>query len=305
MAAAGSPRERAATSRRERGVASRRDRPDRDLVAALRAELAGIEPTRDCCRAATRAGLGDAAEGRARSPVVARLAVRLDDAVPIGFQWATAADHCRMAWLRGRFLARGSLSLAEGHVHLELVVSPDEAAELAARAAASGAPAMWRIRRGRGVVTWKSIDGALTLLRRMGASASVLELEARLVTRQLHGHLNRVLNAEQANLSRTVLASHRQVVAIGRLVERGTFGDLTPADQRVGRLRVEAPEATLADLADQLDVTRSRVQRSLARIERASRDNEHAVPRLTGTPRPDDAAALLPGTPRPDDAGPG
>ncbi len=261
----------AATSRRE-------ERPDRDLVEALRAELAAIEPTRACCRAATRAGLGAAAEGHARSPVVARLAVRLEDADPARFTWATAADHCRMSWLRGRFLSRGSLSLAEGHMHLELVVGPVDAEELVARVAGIGAPAAWRIRRGRGVVTWKSIDGVLTLLRRMGASASVLELESRLVTRQFHGHLNRVLNAEEANLSRAVRASFRQSVAIAALMGNGSLSELSIADQRVARARVEAPGATLAELAEQLDITRSRVQRALGRIERLARDEDPATP---------------------------
>ena len=45
----------------------------------------------------------------------------------------SAADHCRMAWLRGLFLARGSLSLATGRTHLEFVLEPDEAPTLAER----------------------------------------------------------------------------------------------------------------------------------------------------------------------------
>lgn len=258
-----------------------RERPDLDLVQAVRAELAGIEPTRACCRAATRAGLGAAAEGHARSAVVARLAVRLEDADPTGFDWARSADHCRVAWLRGRFLARGSLSLAEGNMHLELVVDPDEAPELALRTAALGAPAAWRIRRGKGVVTWKSVEGVVTLLRRMGVSVSVLELESRLVTRQLHGHLNRVRNAEEANLARAVHASHRQVVAIGALAAGEGLGALTPVDRRVAQARLEAPEATLTELAQELGITRSRVQRALARIELLA--DEHRHDRTDGT----------------------
>ncbi len=264
----------------------RRDRPDRDLVAALRAELAAIEPTRACCRAATRAGLGDAADGHARSAVVARLAVRLEEADPSRFSWATAADHCRMSWLRGRFLSRGSMSLAEGNMHLELVVDAAEAPELAERVGGIGAPAGWRIRRGRGVVTWKSIDGVLTLLRRMGASSSVLELESRLVTRQLHGHLNRVLNAEGANLSRAVRASHRQSVAIAELAQGDSLAELSVLDQRVARARIEAPEATLAELATELGVTRSRVQRALGRIERSARAGHPVETPVGRTTRP-------------------
>ena len=128
-------------------------------------------------------------------------------------------------------------------------------------------------------MTWKSIDGVLTLLRRMGASASVLELESRLVTRQLHGHLNRVLNAEEANLSRAVRASYRQSVAIATLADSDSLSELSVADQRVARARIEAPEATLAELAERLDMTRSRVQRALGRIERLARDELCGVSR--------------------------
>ena len=139
---------------------------DRDLVAALRAELAAIDPARPCDRTAEIAGLGP--RPVTREGTVARLIVRLGGhAGPtrrsfllpdVPFEWSAAAEHCRFAWLRGRFLARGSLSLAAGRAHLEFVVPPDEAPELAARLAQVGLPASWRIRRGLGVVTWKSAE---------------------------------------------------------------------------------------------------------------------------------------------------
>ena len=105
---------------------------DRDLVVALRAELAAIDPARPCDRAAEAAGL-DAATGiGSREPAVARLA-SLRRLRPSGRRRASRrrstgprrAEHCRIAWLRGRFLARGSLSLAGGRTHLEFVVPPD------------------------------------------------------------------------------------------------------------------------------------------------------------------------------------
>ena len=60
---------------------------------------------------------------------VARLRHRLGATPPLAapFDWDAAPDHCRTAWLRGRFLARGSLSLAGGRTHLEFVVDPDDA----------------------------------------------------------------------------------------------------------------------------------------------------------------------------------
>jgi hypothetical protein len=56
---------------------------------------------------------------------------------------------------------------------------------------ARGLPAAWRLRRGRGVVTWKNADTVGLFLRRIGAGGALLELEARQVARALRGDLNR------------------------------------------------------------------------------------------------------------------
>jgi DNA-binding protein WhiA len=243
---------------------------ERDLVVALRNELAGIDPARPCDRVAETAGLGGDA---VREPAVARLAVRLRRARPDGgetttFDWPTAADHCRTAWLRGRFLARGSLSLAGGRTHLEFVVSPDEAPILASRLDEVGLPASWRIRRGRGVVTWKSAEAVGTFLRRIGAAGALLELEARQVSRALRGELNRVLNAESANLQRAVAAAGRQLDAIAVLDADGRLQEQPYGVRLVADARRETPEATLSELAERLELHRSAVQRALERLER-------------------------------------
>ncbi len=176
-----------------------------------------------------------------------------------------------MAWLRGRFLSQGSLSLANGRTHLELVVSPEEAPVLAGRLAAAGMPPSWRIRRGRGVVTWKSAEVVHVVLRRLGAGPSLLEIEARQVARTLRGELNRVLNAESANLTRTVAASGRQLEAIAALSADGRLEKEPLSVRAVAAARRETPEATLGELADRLAVHRSAVQRALERIERLAR----------------------------------
>ncbi len=198
--------------------------------------------------------------------MVARLAVRLEDAPSTGFEWASARRHCREAWLRGRFLAAGSLSAGEAGIHLELSDAPSEAQALCARLVALGLHASWRVRRGRGVVTLKRTEDVTTLLRWVGASATVLDMEARLVTRQLHGHLNRVLNAENANLARSVRAAHRQLEAVRRLGADGRLAGMPAADRAVASARLEAPEASLTGLAVMTGLPRARVQRALERM---------------------------------------
>jgi DNA-binding transcriptional regulator WhiA len=253
-------------------------RSDRDLVAALRAELAAIDPSRACDRVAESAALaGSRAD---RHSIVARLVVRLrradaqergratkPESADESFDWATAREHCRLAWLRGRFLARGSLSIAGGRTHLEFVVPEAEARILAERLADVGLPASWRMRRGKGVVTWKSADTVGTFLRRIGAGSALLELEARQVSRALRGELNRILNAESANLNRAVSASGRQIAAIAALDADGRLQSQPYVVRLVADARRETPEATLTELADRLSLHRSAVQRALERVE--------------------------------------
>ena len=245
-------------------------RSERDLVVALRNELAAIDPARTCDRSAEAIGMGGALGSR--EPAVARLAVRLrrlaDGLTPGEFDWAGAADHCRTAWLRGRFLATGSLSLAGGRTHLEFVVPSDEAPTLAARLGEVSLPASWRVRRGKGVVTWKSGEAVGTFLLRIGASGALLELEARQVSRALRGELNRILNAESANLQRAVAAAGRQLDAIAVLDADGRLQEQPYIVRLVADARRETPEATLTDLAERLEIHRSTVQRALERLER-------------------------------------
>ncbi len=188
----------------------------------------------------------------------------------VAFDWRSAPAHCRIAYLRGAMLARGSLSVAAAGSHLELVVPVDELESHAALATAVGHPAGLRVRRGRGVLTWKNSESIVGLLRRLGASASTLELESRLVGRAVHGHLNRVVNAEHANLRRAVAAAQRQLSDIDALDGRGDLARLPKPVRRVAEARRRAPEATLAELAANLDLSRSQVQRAFQTIESAA-----------------------------------
>ena len=276
---------------------------DRDLVLALRAELAAIEPTRPCDRRAEANALADVVA--ARDGPLARLLIRLAreralaapdvaadrgatapdrSAAPdraaapatnvsppsaiTGFDWTASPEHCRLAWLRGLFLAHGSLSLSGGRTHLEFVVAAADAESLARRLADAGLPASWRIRRGRGVVTWKNGDVVGTFLRRIGAIGALLEVEARQVSRALRGDLNRVINAESANLQRAVGAAGRQLAAIDELSASGELAEQPFVVRSVADARRETPEATFGELAERLGIHRSAVQRALERIER-------------------------------------
>jgi DNA-binding protein WhiA len=242
-------------------------RADRELVTAIRMELAAIDPTRPCDRRAEASALATAPANRQRD--LARTMVRLGKEIEAAppFEWEGAAEHCRLAWLRGVFLAHGSLSLASGRAHLEFVMPAADAAVLADRLRDVGLPASIRARRGAGVVTWKSADTIGTFLRRIGGGAALLELEARQVSRAVRGDLNRVVNAESANLQRAVLAAGRQLASIDVLDADGRLSRQPYTVRLVADARRDTPEATLTELAERLEINRSAVQRALERIE--------------------------------------
>jgi hypothetical protein len=274
-------------------------RSERDLVLSLRAELAGIDPSRACDRTAEAAGLGSSAVRR-EGPV-ARLAVRLrrgaegmgrtgvapagdqaatsmTPASPAPFDWDGAAEHCRTAWLRGRFLACGSLSLSGGRTHLEFVVDPAER-----RSSPPGSQTSSCRPRGGSARPWcRDVEerrAVGTFLRRIGAAGGLLELEARQVSRALRGDLNRVLNAESANLQRAVSAAGRQLDAIAVLEADGRLARQPEVVRMVAAARRETPEATLSELAERLHLHRSAVQRALERVEHLAVHDDDAVER--------------------------
>jgi cell division protein WhiA len=252
---------------------------ERDLVSALWSELAAIEPTRRCDRVAERAGLGAAARGRARTPQIGRLAVRLDDGTGAAeeFDYDAAQVHCRIAHLRGLLLAHGSLSVTATGTHLELVVAADALDSMARRVAGLGYPAGTRVRRGRGVLTWKEAETIISLLRRLGASAAAIEIETRLLSRSLHGHMNRVVNAESANVRRAVDAAHRQLAAIEELERGDGLRKLSRRTRRVATARKRAPEATFGELAAAIGLSRGQVQRAFYELESAALHQDNAA----------------------------
>lgn len=263
-------------------------RPARDV----KGELARIEPARACCRAAELAGLRFA-DGAIRSldPSTVRVAVRLgagrdlsrssdrgsgtrhhlavlDAGQTDRWSWSSAATHDRQAFLRGVVLGSGSLSFSRTGPHVEFVFrSPARARTLQRRLAASGIGGAAYERRGRAVVYVKGREQVAALLQLTGAHGALLELESERVGHDVQNRLNRLLNAEAANVNRTVRAAERQVRAIERLEHEGRLDDLSPGLRAVANARRAHPEADLEALAAELGLGRSAVHHRLRRIE--------------------------------------
>jgi DNA-binding protein WhiA len=122
------------------------------------------------------------------------------------------------------------------------------------------------------VHTLRSADAIAAFLRLAGATETLLRFETRRVSREMRGRTNAAVNAEAANLGRTVVAAREQADAIAALAKRGRLARL-PAPLRVAAAaRLRAPDASLAQLARQLDATKWSVRQRMRRIlEEAAR----------------------------------
>lgn len=279
------------------------------LAGEVKGELARIHPARPCCRRAELVGLlvgGRDGVLRTLDHATARTAVHLasalgaavepphaavperrgdrsrhhlvvevDPALGDGWRWEDAPACDRRSFLRGMLLSSGSISFTSSGPHVEFVLRDRAIAdELRAHLADLGCRALVTERRGRHVVYLKGQEEIGALLRVVGANRGVLELETHRVGRDVRSRLNRLLNAEEANLARTVRAAGRQLAAIGRLERDGRLAALAEPLRETAAARRRMPDADLDTLASALGVSRSAVNHRLRRLVELGNDEE-------------------------------
>jgi DNA-binding protein WhiA len=132
---------------------------------------------------------------------------------------------------------------------------------------ASRAPLKVARRRGRWVAYTKSADGVTTILAQMGLNDAVLEYEARAVLGEAKANANRVTNFDAANAGRTATAAARQQGALEALDP----ARLPPALGEMLELRLEHPDASLAELARLGGISKSAANHRLRRLVELAR----------------------------------
>lgn len=166
----------------------------------------------------------------------------------------------RTAYLRGAFQGAGFVTRpGRGH-HLEFVHRDEEFVHRLA--GVSRAPLKVVRRKGRWVAYTKSADGVTTVLSQMGLHDAVLEYEARAVLGEAKANANRVTNFDSANAGRTARAASRQQEALANLDPENLPGAL----REMLELRLEYPDASLAELARLGGVSRSAANHRLRRL---------------------------------------
>ena len=178
-------------------------------------------------------------------------------------------DCCRTAFLRGMFLAGGSVTDPDKRYHLELVTSHRAVSrEVYALLLDMEFSPKETERSGSSVLYFKQSNTIEDLLTTMGAPVSAMHIMEAKVEKDLRNSVNRRVNCETANLTKVVDAAMEQVAAIERLMDSELWITLPPKLRQTAKLRCDNPEATLTELAELCEppITKSAMNHRLRKL---------------------------------------
>ena len=174
--------------------------------------------------------------------------------------WVYEDEECKKA----------SISDPEKNYHMEFVASNEEFAESLMNLINSlGFNSKIVCRKNSYVVYLKESEQISDLLSLIGAFQALLSLQNTKILKQMRNNVNRIVNCETANLSKTVNAAVRQVENIKLIQQKIGISKLPANLQQIALLRVENEDLTLKELGELLDppISKSGVNHRLKKIE--------------------------------------
>ncbi len=198
-----------------------------------------------------------------------------DKNAPLGIRKTPHGDMlrrncCRVAALRGAYLAGGSINNPEHAYHMEIAVSDGEMARCAARLMEGfGLPARVSARKRQYVAYLKDGEHIATLLTLLGAHVAVLALENVRILKGVRNEVNRQVNCDSSNLEKTVEAAQRQISMIEWIDKKLGLALLPPQLTALAQLRLRFPDASFAELGSLMDppLGKSGVSARMRRLE--------------------------------------
>lgn len=176
---------------------------------------------------------------------------------------------CFAAFLRGVFLSCGTVSSPEKSYHMEFSVLYSKLSlDLFSLLEELGLSPKHTVRRNANVIYFKHSENIEDVLTVMGAMSGSLELMGIKMNKNMRNKINRRVNFETANISRTVNAAMSQIAAIEKIEEAGGLNILPDNLQELALVRKENPDASLNELGELLNekLSRSGINHRLARI---------------------------------------
>ncbi len=182
---------------------------------------------------------------------------------------------CKRAYLRGWFLAAGTVTDPEGHYQLEIVTKEESRAffinEILKAFDIEGKITK---RKGNSVLYLKEGQKVADFLGLIGATVALMEYENARIVKEVRGRINRQVNCETANIKKTINASARQVEQIEYIRETIGFDQLSDSLAQIAKMRLEYPDVSLKELGEMMDppLGKSAVNHRLRRLSELAAD---------------------------------
>ena len=160
-------------------------------------------------------------------------------------------EFCRAAFIRGAFLAGGSVTDPEKRYHLELATAHQSVSrEVYTLLLDMGFSPRETKRAGNALLYFKQADAIADFFTAIGAPTTAMGVMTAKVEKEMRNTVTRQINCDSANADKTVAAAQEQLAAIRRIVkEYGSLDVLPEPLKDAALLRITNPEASLADLA--------------------------------------------------------
>lgn len=184
---------------------------------------------------------------------------------------------CAGAFLRGAFLSCGTVTSPESGYHLEFVVPYKKlCTDLMKFLDELNLNPKYIVRKGNHIVYFKDSESIEDILAIIGAQDASLYVMGIKIEKDVKNKVNRKLNFEISNISKTVDAAQIQISAIELIESRQGLSSLPDNLQKIARLRLEYPESSLSELEKLLDepISRSGINHRLNKIVKIAQDIE-------------------------------
>ncbi len=164
-------------------------------------------------------------------------------------------DCCKAAFLRGAFLAGGSVTDPGKGYHMEITTTHQSVAREtnALLRDVMDFPPKLAERGGALVLYLKQSEQISDLLTYLGAPVAAMGIMEARLEKELNNKVNRRCNCDDANTSKVVEAAQEQLTAIRSLRDRGLMDKLPPKIRQAAQAREENPSASLSELAAMMD----------------------------------------------------
>ena len=185
-------------------------------------------------------------------------------------------DDCKEAFLRGAFLAGGSVTHPAKAYHLEFTTTHQSVARECYMLLheTMGFYPKTAARSGAQVLYLKQSDLISDFLTFLGAPVAAMGIMEAKLEKELNNKVNRCCNCDDANTSKVVEAAQEQMVAIRLLRDRGLLEQLPEKLRQAAQAREANPEASLSELAAMMEpaITKPAMNHRLQRIVQLSKE---------------------------------